>query len=138
MSRYGFIETMRPDTTEYAHPGEFMCERLDVSKSGYYEWRNRPESATVQRREELKLLTKKAFDMSDSTYGYRRVHAQLVRWGRPADRELVRLLMRELGLAPCQPSRSGGRSPRPQPATCRTLSAGTSPPTRPAKNSSAT
>lgn len=94
---------MRLDITEYAHSVGFMCKRLDVSKSGYYEWRNRPDSATAQRREELKLLIKKAFDMSDSTYGYRRVHAQIARWGRRAGLELVRLLMRELGLAPCQP-----------------------------------
>ena len=73
---------MRLDKTEYAYPVEFMCERLDVSKSGYYDWRRRPESATSQRREELKLLITKAFDMSDSTYGYRRVHAQLARRGR--------------------------------------------------------
>ncbi|MGW6258082.1 IS3 family transposase, partial [Streptomyces sp. NPDC055085] len=59
---------------------------LDVSKSGYYEWRDRPNSATAQRRQELKLLIKKAFNMSDSTYGYRRVHAQLARWATPQAR----------------------------------------------------
>jgi len=94
---------MRLDTTEYAYPVEFMCKRLDVSKSGYYDWRRRPESATAQRREELKLLIKKAFDMSDSTYGHRRVHAQLARWGSTVGLELVRQLMRVLGLVPCQP-----------------------------------
>jgi putative transposase len=94
---------MRLDTPEYAYPVEFMCERLDVSKSGYYEWRRRPESATAQRREELKLLIAKAFDISDGTYGHRRVHAQLTRWGIGVGLELVRQLMRVLGLAPCQP-----------------------------------
>ena len=94
---------MRLDSEEYAYPVEFMCERLGVSKSGYYDWRARPDSATAQRREELKLLIKKAFEMSDSTYGYRRVHAQLARWGVTAGLELVRQLMRGLGLVPCQP-----------------------------------
>ncbi|WP_409467229.1 IS3 family transposase [Streptomyces sp. HC307] len=47
--------------------------------------------------------TQKAFEMSDSTYGYRRIHAQLARWGHAAGLELVRQLMRELGLMPCQP-----------------------------------
>jgi putative transposase len=102
-SKYEFIETMRLDTEEYAYPVEFMCERLDVSRSGYYDWRSRPDSATTQRRDELKLLIKKAFEMSDSTYGYRRVHAQLARWGVTASPELVRQLMRMLGLVPCQP-----------------------------------
>jgi transposase InsO family protein len=102
-SKYEFIETMRLDTAEYVFSVEYMCDRLDVSKSGYYEWRNRPDSATAQRRENLKLLIKKAFDMSDSTYGYRRIHAQLTRWGHAAGLELVRRLMRELGLVACQP-----------------------------------
>ena len=80
-----------------------MCRWLEVSKSGYYEWRSRPESATAGRREELKLLITKAFDDSDGTYGYRRVRAQLARWGVRAGLELVRALMRELGLVACQP-----------------------------------
>ena len=41
--------------------------------------------------------------MSDSTYGHRRIQAQLHRWGVGAGVELVRRLMRELGLVPCQP-----------------------------------
>jgi transposase InsO family protein len=102
-SKYEFIDVMRLDTAEYAFPVEFMCERLDVSKSSYYDWRRRPDSATARRREELKLFIKKAFDMSDSTYGYRRVHAQLLRWDVTAGPELVRQLMREMGLVPCQP-----------------------------------
>ena len=58
---------MRLDTEKYAYSVEFMCGRLGVSRSGYYDWRSRPESATAQRREELKLLIKKAFAISDST-----------------------------------------------------------------------
>jgi putative transposase len=80
-----------------------MCRWLGVSKSGFYEWRSRPESATAKRREELKLLITKAFDDSDGTYGYRRIWWQLARWGVHAGLELVRALMRELGLVACQP-----------------------------------
>jgi putative transposase len=79
-----------------------MCEWLGVSKSGFYEWRSNPGSATAKRREEIKLYIKKAFDDSDGTYGYRRVHAQLLRWGIGCGDELVRALMRELELVPCQ------------------------------------
>jgi putative transposase len=46
-----------------------MCAWLEVSKSGYYEWRSRPESATAKRREELKLLIAKAFEDSDARTG---------------------------------------------------------------------
>jgi transposase InsO family protein len=63
----------------------------------------RPASLTNQRRERLKLLIADAFTISDETYGYRRIHAQLARWGVPCGPELVRSIMRELDLQPCQP-----------------------------------
>lgn len=94
---------MRLDTAEYAYPVDFMCEQLGVSRSGYYEWRCRPDSATAARRGELRSAIGKAFEMSDGTYGYRRIHAQLRRWGVPVGLELVRQLMRDMGLVPCQP-----------------------------------
>lgn len=80
-----------------------MCAWLGVSRSGYYEWRDRPESATARRREELKHLIIVSFEESDGTYGYRRVHADLAAWGVTCGPELVRSLMREMGLVPCQP-----------------------------------
>jgi putative transposase len=80
-----------------------MCSWLGVSTSGYYEWRSRPESATAQRRERLKKLIIDVFDDSDETYGHRRVHAALVRRGEHCSVELVRGLMRQLRLIPCQP-----------------------------------
>jgi len=97
-----------------------MCRWLGVSKSGFYEWRSRPDSATAKRREILKLLIRKAFDDSDGTYGYRRVWSQLARWGVHAGLDLVRALMRELGLVACQPrpwrpsaTRQGAAGPLP-------------------------
>ena len=80
-----------------------MCEWLGVSKSGYYDWRTRPESATAQRRELLKIKIKALFEANGEEYGYRRMHAALVRGGERVSDELVRQLMRELGLVPCQP-----------------------------------
>jgi transposase InsO family protein len=80
-----------------------MCVLMEVSRSGFYEWRGRPASATAERREELKLFIRKSFDDSDGTYGYRRVHADLACWGVPCGPELARSLMGELGLESCQP-----------------------------------
>ena len=80
-----------------------MCIWMEVSRSGFYEWRNAPESATARRRGILALYVKKSFGDSDETYGYRRVHADLAAWGVQAGPELVRSVMRELGLEPCQP-----------------------------------
>ena len=56
-----------------------------------------------EKEGELKLLIAKAFEDSDGTYGYRRIALQLARWGVQAGLELVRALMRELGLVACQP-----------------------------------
>ncbi len=91
------------DGQKYAYPIVKMCGWLDVSRSGFYEWRDRPASATVERRERLKLHIAGIFADSDETYGYRRVHAQLSREGIEAGPELVRALMREMGLVACQP-----------------------------------
>jgi putative transposase len=71
-----------------------MCGWLEVSKSGYYHWRNRPDSATRERREDLKNRITMIFTASRETYGYRRVHAELGRRGVPCGLELVRHLMR--------------------------------------------
>ena len=80
-----------------------MCRWLAVSRSGYYDWLSRPESATAARRARLGLLVERAFDDSQETYGYRCVHAVLARWGERATPELIRLIMRDLGLQACQP-----------------------------------
>ena len=80
-----------------------MCSWLEVSRSGFYEWRDRPASATAERREALKVVVTRIFDEEDETYGYRRLHAELARQGVEAGPELVRSLMRELGLVACQP-----------------------------------
>jgi putative transposase len=105
--KYGFIDA------EYADmPGEDagdapgimqICTWLGVSKSGYYEWRSRPQSAATKRRELLKTKIGALFGANNEEYGYRRMHAALVRGGEQCCPELVRELMRELGLEPCQP-----------------------------------
>jgi len=80
-----------------------MCAWLSVSSSGFFDWKKRATSLTSQRRDRLKVLIADAFRISDETYGYRRIHAQLARWGVPCGPELVRTIMRELDLHPCQP-----------------------------------
>ena len=105
-ARYELIDSEKAATTPEGtrkYPIVKMCDWLDVSTSGYYEWCDRPQSATAARREHLQQLIRKVFDDSDETYGYRRVHAQLARWGERCTPELVRSIMRELGLVPCQP-----------------------------------
>lgn len=105
-ARYEFIDEEKASTAANGKPKYTvvkMCEWMEVSTSGFYEWSTRPLSATAKRRDYLELLIGKAFTDSDGTYGHRRLHAQLARWGERCTPELVRGLMRELGLIACQP-----------------------------------
>ena len=96
--KYAFIAS-----EEGNHSIVNMCRWAKVSRSGYYAWRDRAPSATAQRREILEAEIRFCFTHSDGTYGYRRVHAQLRRWGTAVDPDTVRKIMRELGLVACQP-----------------------------------
>src|SRR5689334_24569474 len=80
-----------------------MCHWLTVSPSGFFSWKRREMSATARGLAELTALVVEIFTDSDETYGYGRVHAELGRRGVPAGLELVRSIMRDQGLVPCQP-----------------------------------
>ncbi len=96
--KFAFIEAEKAD-----YPVVKMCEWLKISTSGFYTWRERPASATVRRRARLAAIIEAIFARSDETYGYRRVHAALLRQGEVCGPELVRDIMGELALVPCQP-----------------------------------
>jgi transposase InsO family protein len=96
--KYAFI-----DAEKAQYPVVKACVWLGVSTSGYYEWVGRPASATAVRRQHLAVLIQAIFEESDGTYGYRRVHAALVRQGDQCCAELVRGIMHELELVACQP-----------------------------------
>ena len=88
---------------EGSYPISLMCRWSRVSKSGYYSWRDRPQSQTAIRREELAILIKDVFEDSDGTYGYRRIQVILERRGVRADGATIRAIMRDLGLQAAQP-----------------------------------
>jgi putative transposase len=98
IARYEFI-----DAQKALYPVVLMCRWAAVSRSGFYHWCSRPTSATAARRRELQIVIAAIFDDSDGTYGYRRVHAELARGQVLCSPELVRAVMRNLGLYPCQP-----------------------------------
>lgn len=80
-----------------------MCRWAGVSKSGYYAWRDGPDSSTMLRRKELAVMVKDVFESSHGTYGYRRVAAALARQKLAVTPSTVRSVMRELGLVAAQP-----------------------------------
>lgn len=85
------------------YPISSMCRWSRVSKSGYYSWRDRPQSQTAIRREELATMIKDVFEDSDGTYGYRRIQVVLERRGVRADGSTIRAIMRDLGLKAAGP-----------------------------------
>ena len=56
--------------TEKAHyPIHKLCRWLAVTPSGFYAWRNRPESARAARDRTLAVLVKASFDELRERYG---------------------------------------------------------------------
>ena len=102
MSKYEYIDSQKNDPAEL-NPVSKMCPWLGVSTSGFYHWLSRPQSATAARREALAARIRHFFEQSDGTYGYRRIHADLAAEDTECSPELVRQIMRQEGLIPCQP-----------------------------------
>jgi transposase InsO family protein len=102
VSRYEFIDSQKVEPKN-RNPVVKMCCWLDVSTSGFYHWRTRPQSATAARRETLLARIRHYFEESEGTYGYRRIHADLTAEQTQCSPELVRQMMRQEGLIACQP-----------------------------------
>ena len=102
MSKYEYIDSCKNDPDQ-RNPVVKMCTWLTVSASGFYHWLSRPTSATNARRKALTEQVRGFFQASDGTYGYRRIHADLVAVGTDCSPELVRQIMRTEALIACQP-----------------------------------
>ena len=75
-----------------------MCKHLQVSSSGYYEWRSRAPSARQLANAALCAQITQIHQASDATYGAPRVHAQLRHMGQRVNLKRVERLMRVMGL----------------------------------------
>jgi transposase InsO family protein len=85
------------------HQGQWpisrMCQVLGVSSSGYYAWRNRPESQRTRRNRSLTSQIKQIYQGSRQTYGSPRIQAELRAQGQGCGRHRVARLMRLAGLS---------------------------------------
>jgi transposase InsO family protein len=75
-----------------------MCQVFGVSRSGFYEWLNRPASARSQEDSRLGEQVKTAFRDSRETYGTRRLKHTLQNQGLQVSRARIARLMRERSL----------------------------------------
>ncbi|HEU4541128.1 MAG TPA: IS3 family transposase [Jiangellaceae bacterium] len=97
------------------------CRVLNVSRSGYYEWRSRPKSARAEENELLVKHIRAIHADSRGSYGWPRVTAELrLGLGLPVNHKRVARLMREAGLQGLYRRRRRGttlRDPAAEPAT---------------------
>lgn len=96
--KYAFI-----DGEEANYPIYKMCLWMKVSRSGFYGWRKAVETVTAKRRADLTAIVRFLFEEHKMRYGYRRIHAEMLRGGVTAGPELVRSIMVEEGLKTLHP-----------------------------------
>jgi putative transposase len=99
-------------------PAAVTCRVLNVSTSGYYEWRTRPASERAWEQAHLMETIRQIHAASYGTYGHRRVHAELV-LGKGIEVSLGRFerLMRHTGLQGVRRRRLRGCTRRDDAAT---------------------
>ena len=91
--RFCFIEDHRQ-----AFPVRTMCAVLQVSPSGYYAWRDRPDSARAVADRDLAGEIRRIHADNRAVYGSPRVHAALRAEGRRVGVNRVARLMRRHGI----------------------------------------
>ena len=89
--KFRFIEEHLAET----YPLEVACEVLEVSRSGYYAWRERPAGARAKRREELAEKVKAVHEQNRGVYGSPRVFRALKADGESVCENTVAKVMRE-------------------------------------------
>lgn len=75
-----------------------LCRCYGVTRSGYYAWRRRPESAHAEQDRKLLSLITRIFQAHEGRYGSPRVHRALRDQGVSVSRRRVARLMRVSGL----------------------------------------
>lgn len=91
--KYAFIKSHRTTFSV-----SLMCKVMEVTRSAFYDWLNRPESARNREDRQLSEKVKKIHEKSRETYGARRIRQELVEDGEPISRTRVGRLMKQQGL----------------------------------------
>src|SRR6478609_1326701 len=92
--RYAFIEEHRPMWRLRA-----MCRALQVTKAGYFAWRNAPPSRRKECDAVLSVRIKAIHGQFDHVYGSPRIQRELHDHGIPVSRKRVARLMREAAIS---------------------------------------
>jgi putative transposase len=96
VSAYRLIEAEKA-----TYPVSVLCRVLKVSRSGYYDWKDRSPSKRDRENTALSEKIREIHDRSRGIYGYPRVHAELRALGVRCSRKRVARLMRKAALQGC-------------------------------------
>ena len=91
--RFAFIAVERA-----SHTITILCRCLQVTPSGYYAWRRRPESQRTRADRRLTVLVRASFDASRRRYGSPRIHEDLRTQQETVSRKRIIRLMQADGL----------------------------------------
>lgn len=82
------------------HPIRALCQALEVSANGYYDWRQRQERPSQRTQEDQRLKERigQIHQQSRQTYGSPRIMEALQQSGQRHGRNRIARLMREQGL----------------------------------------
>jgi putative transposase len=81
-----------------------MCQLLEVSRSGYYEWLSRPPRAQGEAEQHVEVKVKHYFAQGRGTYGTRRIKYLLAQEGVQVSRRRIGRVLAHAGLR-CQTRR---------------------------------
>lgn len=85
-------------------PVVVMCRVLEVSESGFYEWRAKPPSRRDTEDTRLRPLIRQIFEDYSGIYGSPRITYEVRAFGYHVNEKRVARLMREMGLVAGAPS----------------------------------
>lgn len=91
--KYGFV-----DEQAERYPVKLLCQMLDVRRSAFYEWRDRPRQVVAEDELALRRRMKALFAASRGSLGSRTLMKNLRQEGFEIGREKTRRLMKRLNL----------------------------------------
>jgi putative transposase len=110
--RYRFIETHKK-----VWPITLMCNVLNVSSSGFYEWGHRRPSRRAIANDRLDGHIRQVFDQHKQRYGAPRIVDEINGHGQSCSKNRVARRMRVMGIQAIQ--RKSSRSPPTRTTTSR-------------------
>ena len=75
-----------------------MCQLLQVSRSGYYEWLSRPPRAQAEAEQHVEAKVQHYFAQGRGTYGTRRIKSLLAQEGVQVSRRRIGHILSQAGL----------------------------------------